>query len=75
MITTTAVGRDRAVAALREGALPLRMGPPFILLEQDGRFRVRELVDGEPTGEIHLETVEREDLLSLLELIDWPTNW
>lgn len=30
---------------------------------------------GKPTGEIHLQASTRDELASLLELIDWPGHW
>lgn len=41
------LGRNRAVASVLAGELPMSMGSPHpiaMVLEQDGRFRIRELV-------------------------------
>ena len=41
------LGRDRAIALVEKEALPLSLGSPaptVMVVEQDGKFRIRELV-------------------------------
>jgi hypothetical protein len=47
MAPSLPVGRDRAIQLVSEGTLPLSLGSPHpsvLVVEQEGKFRIRELV-------------------------------
>ena len=47
MAPTAPVGRTRAIQLVQEGTLPISLGSPHptvVIVQQDGKFRIRELV-------------------------------
>lgn len=47
MAPTAPLGRARAIQLVQDGALPVALGalrPSALIVEQDGKFRIRELV-------------------------------
>jgi hypothetical protein len=46
MAPSLPIGRDRAVQLVSEGTLPISLGSPptVVVVEQEGKFRIRELV-------------------------------
>lgn len=47
MAPVAPLGRDRAIALVEEGTLPVSLGSPHptvMVVEQEGKFRIRELV-------------------------------
>jgi hypothetical protein len=46
MASSLPVGRDRAIQLVSEGTLPISLGSPptALVVEQEGKFRIRELV-------------------------------
>ncbi len=90
---------------VREGRLPFDFGSPHPhvrCLEQDGMFRIRQLVEdmeeemraaakaraeglsfqpehaaaiARPTGEIYAAAKTRDELLAIMETMDWPPDW
>lgn len=47
MAPVAPIGRERAIQLVQEGSLPVSLGSPHpnvLIVQQDGKFRIRELV-------------------------------
>jgi hypothetical protein len=106
MAPVAPLGREQAIQLVRSSAFPISFGSPHptvMILEQEGKFRIRELVIdragaaaaasasgrartpswmpehyyavGRPTGQIYAEADSREELIAIMQDMEWPAHW
>ncbi len=63
MAPTAPLGRDRAIQLVQDGSLPIHLGSPHpavLILQQDGKFRIRELVIDQEAAEAAASSARRQ---------------
>lgn len=63
MAPTAPVGRERAIQLVQEGSLPIHLGSPHpsvLILQQEGRFRIRELVIDQEAAQTAASSARRQ---------------